>query len=656
MKTPTRRGFLTVSGSALAALSLRGLAGCGGDSGSTGTATGTTGGNPDPSSEWELDIKFTTVKLTTITSGPITARLRTYNGKIPGDLITSFPGDVLRVVVRNQLVDEAEKDKADLAAWMALPARLQMLVPHKFNTTNLHVHGVATIPHLFEPVGTSDPTAEMIMIEPGADYHYTLPIPDNHPPGLYWYHPHHHGSTSTQVLNGMAGGLIIKGAIDEVPEIKAARDLVVIVQDLCLYPPLKAGDPWIFSPTQNAIWQTFTSSTAPILDVKLVDGTGAVLQQQSADGMQYDAAGTLLPGAKPIGNAFSTGTCPLRLFLVNGQPVYEETPNPMAPTTPTGNQHQDVPRFTLRPGEVVRFRFLNGCSDNMIPLMVEGHPMHLIAIDGINFPEVRPQAPVPVTTDPMTVVYQVLLGSGNRAEFLIKGSATPGIYGIWQNAQGEQFITSDAKKLAEIEIKGDQMDMALPVKLPAPSRHYPLIPPGAYKQRSIVFGMLGPPPAFNKVVNLDFFMAADPPASLAANNYAALQMMETWVGVDPSKNLGLAYVEERVDVDGIKSDSVEEWTIQDNSMLINPKTMKPAGSMEGHPFHLHETSFEVIEIDGKAVPAAEIRLQDTIWVPHGQAVKIRLRFENNAIGKSVLHCHLLPHEDSGMMLNTLVSA
>ena len=78
--------------------------------------------------------------------------------------------------------------------------------------------------------------------------------------------------------------------------------------------------------------------------------------------------------------------------------------------------------------------------------------------------------------------------------------------------------------------------------------------------------------------------------------------------------------------------------------------------MEGHPFHLHETSFEVIEIAGKAVPTAEIRLQDTIWVPHGESVKIRLRFEDNAIGKSVLHCHLLPHEDSGMMLNTLVSA
>ncbi len=105
--------------------------------------------------------------------------------------------------------------------------------------------------------------------------------------------------------------------------------------------------------------------------------------------------------------------------------------------------------------------------------------------------------------------------------------------------------------------------------------------------------------------------------------------------------------------------AVEEWTLQDNGGLMvpdpkNPGMTKPGGSMEGHPFHLHETSFEVIEIDGKAVPADEITIQDTVWIPHGSKVKIRMRFEENAVGKSVMHCHIIPHEDSGMMLNTLV--
>ena len=75
--------------------------------------------------------------------------------------------------------------------------------------------------------------------------------------------------------------------------------------------------------------------------------------------------------------------------------------------------------------------------------------------------------------------------------------------------------------------------------------------------------------------------------------------------------------------------------------------------MEGHPFHLHETSFEVIKIDGVAVD--QVTLQDTVWVPHGKSVTIRMHIKENAVGKSVLHCHIIPHEESGMMMNTLVS-
>ena len=43
----------------------------------------------------------------------------------------------------------------------------------------------------------------------------------------------------------------------------------------------------------------------------------------------------------------------------------------------------------MAPGEVVRFRVLNACSDNLMPIVVEGHEMHLIALDGVNFPAPR---------------------------------------------------------------------------------------------------------------------------------------------------------------------------------------------------------------------------------------------------------------------------
>ena len=52
----------------------------------------------------------------------------------------------------------------------------------------------------------------------------------DHPPGAYWYHPHLHGSTAIQVGSGMAGALIIKGEIDQVPEIAAAAERVFVFQ------------------------------------------------------------------------------------------------------------------------------------------------------------------------------------------------------------------------------------------------------------------------------------------------------------------------------------------------------------------------------------------------------------------------------------------
>lgn len=644
MKHQTRRDFLTVGGGgALAALALRSVGGCGPDD---GTSTTSTGDPPAPSAEWTLDVMFAEISFNTMTQGPIKAKLRTYGGKIPGPRIDTYPGDQLKIWVKNHLTDEAEKDAADHHVHMMLPERLQHIVPHMFNATNLHVHGIETVPHLFEPVGTSEPTSPMIAIEPGGDYHYVFPIPSDHAPGLYWYHPHHHGSTAVQVQNGMAGPIIIRGAIDEVPEIKDAQDNAIVVQDVGLFAPMKDGDPWMFSPTQNAIWQTFQGQlivNPPVWSsILLRDKDGKTLQQQGSDGKQYTPTGELDPMATPIVSGFSTGDFPLRLFLVNGTLVYEEVHNtdPEKPTEPVGHQHDVVPRFTLRPGEVARFRLLNGCSDNMIPLVVEGHTMHVLAMDGVSFPSVRQRD-------------KVLLGPGNRIELLVKASSTPGTYAIKQEAQHEQFLASAEKKLAEIVVAGEPLDMPLPTKLPTSPRHYPLIPDGSYPQRTLFFGMYGPvfdmnnvPATYNKIVGIDFFMTTDKEVADSAEKLAD---PVTWEGTDPSANQGLAYVEERVDLDGLKVGTIEEWTIQDNSMV----TMMH-GSQEGHPFHLHETSFEVIEVNGKKLSSDEITIQDTVWVPHMQSVKIRLRFAENAVGKSVTHCHIIPHEECGMMMNTRV--
>jgi hypothetical protein len=114
-------------------------------------------------------------------------------------------------------------------------------------------------------------------------------------------------------------------------------------------------------------------------------------------------------------------------------------------------------------------------------------------MDGVNYPAPRERAYNPTAVDGEE---QVLLAPGGRAEFLIKGSTTPGVYSIMQLAQKQQFLESQAKVLAEIEISGDPMDMALPTSLPLPTQHYPLIKADEVKnRRDISFDMMFPPHA-----------------------------------------------------------------------------------------------------------------------------------------------------------------
>ena len=84
----------------------------------------------------------------------------------------------------------------------------------------------------------------------------------------------------------------------------------------------------------------------------------------------------------------------------------------------------------------------------------------------------------------------------------------------------------------------------------------------------------------------------------------------------------------------LKVGTTEEWTLKNEDVFQ-------------HPFHIHVNPFQVVEIDGK-------RVADPIWwdtfplPPHGQ-IKIVMRFRPDVTGRTVYHCHILPHEDNGMM-------
>ncbi|HEY6421154.1 MAG TPA: multicopper oxidase domain-containing protein [Candidatus Binataceae bacterium] len=100
---------------------------------------------------------------------------------------------------------------------------------------------------------------------------------------------------------------------------------------------------------------------------------------------------------------------------------------------------------------------------------------------------------------------------------------------------------------------------------------------------------------------------------------------------------GRLYDETSVDPT-VKLGTAEEWTVVSDS----------DGS---HPLHVHVNSFEVL---GVPWDAAYRRMHDTIWVPPYSQLKVRMRFKTWK-GKTVYHCHVLPHEDSAMIQNFLIS-
>jgi FtsP/CotA-like multicopper oxidase with cupredoxin domain len=71
-------------------------------------------------------------------------------------------------------------------------------------------------------------------IQPGEKLTYEFQIPSNHPAGIFWYHPHLHGLVAEQLFGGLAGLFIVRGELDEIPEIKAAKEEFLVLQDFAV--------------------------------------------------------------------------------------------------------------------------------------------------------------------------------------------------------------------------------------------------------------------------------------------------------------------------------------------------------------------------------------------------------------------------------------
>jgi FtsP/CotA-like multicopper oxidase with cupredoxin domain len=187
---------------------------------------------------------------------------------------------------------------------------------------------------------------------------------------------------------------------------------------------------------------------------------------------------------------------------------------------------------------------------------------------------------------------RLVLPPGKRYEVLVQGP-NAGTYQLKTLRYDEGFATFPTRILATLRSKGSAVEpAALPVGLV--SRVEDLTNAKVARQRTEVFSVNFVSGAFQ--IN------------------------------------GKSFSPNRVDVVAHLG-TVEEW------ILVN-------SSPEQHPFHTHTDYFQVMSVNGTAYNANG--RQDTVIIPSHGSVVIRVEFEDFT-GLTVFHCHILAHEDGGMM-------
>jgi L-ascorbate oxidase len=226
---------------------------------------------------------------------------------------SSVPGDHLKIGFINQL-PPAPKDAEHVDE---MP---EMLRP---NPTNLHTHGLIVEPR---QATASDPTygdyvfvlsypqgklPEMQML--GFDYtdqpvDYDIYIPTNHPPGLFWLHPHVHGLALNQITYGLAGIITIGSEADMLshsgssagqptPDVRhlTLKDIQVLSDDTVL-----SQEHPVFCFPEPPASETPRDGFCPGIDSREQDGGGYFIGAKwihTINGQEYPTI-TLAPGGE----------------------------------------------------------------------------------------------------------------------------------------------------------------------------------------------------------------------------------------------------------------------------------------------------------------------------------------------------------------------
>lgn len=260
---------------------------------------------------------------------------------------------------------------------------------------------------------------------------------------------------------------------------------------------------------------------------------------------------------------------------------------------------QANPTLPLAQGGLLRLRLLNASASRFYRLQLQNHPWWLMATDGGIL-----QAPI--------AQEEVLLSPGERVDMLVPGDQPPGTYPLVTLPYDRGLADMMA---GMTDRHGGHPSMgSLGQTEPLPIAQVNYGAPGTAVDWPETLGTVDPLPEPTTTREFVLDHGLDPETG------------------DQFLINGRAFGHHRVDVQ-VNVGTVEDWVI------INRAGMD-------HSFHLHTNPFQVVARNGQPEPLKAWK--DVVNVPAYETATIRIAFRQ-FVGKTVYHCHMLDHEDQGMM-------
>lgn len=483
----------------------------------------------------------------------------------------------------------------------------------KPNTTNLHTHGLHVYPGIYadqKPLEYGDYVVDPNIggvLPNGDSRQYVYSIPKDHPEGPFYYHPQYHGSSAIQAASLMSGAILVRGPVDDLPEMAEAKELIFLFQ-------------------------------APYFAKKEISDNYGV-----KDGLLEKFAQV---ANHPTGHGIHSASDD----YVDTQPVL------------INGVRQ--PTIVMQSGEVQRWRFINTQVFNYLNLSLDSHTLNQYTIDGWG------SATYQEYPDGRSKGSGILLADGNRSSMLIK-AGEPGTYLLRslpvKIAKGKQTAVLPGDVLAKIVVVNAKKVMTLaPTPLPVSSFLKPITDEefanGGGKKRSIIFNMIGndhldssrnAPSLIDQVVAGATSIASEMTESYKKNSALAKEGIAKLTGrpmegqkyfppfVFPKYDYQLQAA--NTIIQNVILGAAEEWTIFNCNSIA-------------HSFHIHVNPMFVTRINGNPVDPYWC---DTVALPLGgtpenpTSITFRMRFKD-FVGPYILHSQMLQYSDLGIVQRVTV--